>query len=63
MRYLVLSLAVVSPLAMAGPECTTADRAQWQDETKFQENLNTEKVDSLIETLRSTHTRNNYNDQ
>ncbi len=39
MRKLMLTLALVSPLAFAGPECTTADKAQWQDQTKFQEAL------------------------
>lgn len=39
MRSLLLSMALISPLAFAGPECTTADRAQWQDQTKFQEAL------------------------
>ncbi len=39
MRKILLTLAFASPLAWAGPECTTADRAQWQDQTKFQEAL------------------------
>ena len=39
MRSLLLSIALISPLAFAGPECTTADKAQWQDQTKFQESL------------------------
>lgn len=39
MRKLLLSLVLVSPLAVAGPQCTTADKAQWQDQAKFQENL------------------------
>ncbi len=39
MRKILLTLAFASPLAWAGPECTTADRAQWQDQTKFQEDL------------------------
>jgi len=26
-------------MAFAGPECTTADKAQWQDQAAFQENL------------------------
>ncbi|RJG13355.1 PepSY domain-containing protein [Pseudomonas cavernicola] len=41
-KLLLLALAVASPLAFAGPECTTADKAQWQDQTKFQENLKTQ---------------------
>ena len=41
-RYGVLALVLVAPLALAGPQCTTADRAQWQDETAFQEQLKAE---------------------
>ncbi|MGH8353812.1 MAG: PepSY domain-containing protein [Pseudomonas sp.] len=32
-------LALASPLAFAKTECTTADKAQWQDQAKFQEDL------------------------
>ena len=39
MRRLLLSLALFAPLAYAGPECTTADASQWQDQGKFQEDL------------------------
>lgn len=39
MRKILFTLALASPLAFAGPECTTADKAQWQDQTKFQESL------------------------
>ena len=40
MRKLVLlSLIVASPLAVAGPQCTTAERSQWQDQKTFQEQL------------------------
>jgi len=38
-KYLLLSLTLAAPLAFAGPECTTVDKAQWQDQTAFQENL------------------------
>ncbi|MWV15662.1 PepSY domain-containing protein [Pseudomonas sp. L-22-4S-12] len=41
-NVLLLSLAIASPLAFAGPQCTTADKAQWQDQAKFQENLQAE---------------------
>lgn len=41
-NVLLLSLAIASPLAFAGPQCTTADKAQWQDAAKFQENLKAE---------------------
>ena len=39
MRILTIALALATPLAWAGPECTTADPSQWQDQTKFQEDL------------------------
>ncbi|MEG0860628.1 MAG: PepSY domain-containing protein [Pseudomonas sp.] len=40
MRNLLLAaLLVASPLALAKTECTTADKGQWQDQTKFQDNL------------------------
>lgn len=38
-KLLLISLLVTSPLAFAGPQCTTTDKAQWQDQTKFQEDL------------------------
>lgn len=41
-KLLLLSLAIASPLAFAGPQCTTAEKSQWQDQTKFQENLKAE---------------------
>ncbi|MBB1517631.1 PepSY domain-containing protein [Aquipseudomonas guryensis] len=41
-KLLLLSLAIASPLAFAGPQCTTAEQSQWQDQTKFQENLKAE---------------------
>jgi NADH-quinone oxidoreductase subunit E len=41
--------------------CGTAPMLQCG--AKFHENLTPEKVDALIETLRSTHTRNTYTDQ
>ena len=39
MRKILFALVLASPLAFAGPECTTADKAQWQDQAKFQEDL------------------------
>jgi len=39
MRKMLLTLVFATPLAYAGPECTTADKSQWQDQTKFQEDL------------------------
>jgi hypothetical protein len=41
-KLLLLSLVLTSPLALAGPQCTTADKAQWQDQAKFQEDLKTQ---------------------
>lgn len=39
MRRLMIALALAAPLAHAGPECTTTDPSQWQDQAKFQEDL------------------------
>ncbi len=40
MRNLVLaSLAMLSATAFAGPECTKADKSEWLDQAKFQEQL------------------------
>ncbi len=41
-KYVLLSLTLATPLAFAGPECTTADKAQWQDQAAFQEGLKTQ---------------------
>ncbi|UUY10428.1 PepSY domain-containing protein [Pseudomonas sp. J452] len=41
-KLLLLSLALASPLAFAGPQCSTAEPSQWQDQAKFQENLKAE---------------------
>ncbi|UVJ44031.1 PepSY domain-containing protein [Pseudomonas sp. LS1212] len=38
-KLLLLGLIAASPLAFADPQCTTVDKAQWQDQTKFQDNL------------------------
>ncbi|PIF52997.1 hypothetical protein CLU80_5489 [Pseudomonas sp. 29] len=38
-KLLLLSLIIASPLAVAGPQCTTAERSQWQDQNAFQEEL------------------------
>jgi hypothetical protein len=35
-------LAAAASPAWAGPECTTADKSQWQDAAKFQEKLKAE---------------------
>ena len=41
-KILLLSLVIASPLALAGPQCTTAERSQWQDEKVFQDKLKAE---------------------
>ncbi|RMO91788.1 hypothetical protein ALQ33_02957 [Pseudomonas syringae pv. philadelphi] len=38
-KILLISLLLASPLALAGPQCTTAEKSQWQDQAKFQEQL------------------------
>ncbi|RXU68181.1 PepSY domain-containing protein [Pseudomonas protegens] len=38
-NILLLSLVLASPLAIAGPQCTTAERSQWQDPQAFQDQL------------------------
>ena len=30
-KRLLIALALLSPAALAGPECTTADKSEWQD--------------------------------
>lgn len=35
----LIALLLLSPLAAAGPQCTDADRSQWQDEQAFQKTL------------------------
>lgn len=39
MRKFLIALTLAAPFAYAGPECSTADPSQWQDQTKFQEDL------------------------
>lgn len=40
MRMLILAtLTLCSATALAGPQCTTADKSTWLDQTKFQEEL------------------------
>ncbi|MFV0277942.1 MAG: PepSY domain-containing protein [Parahaliea sp.] len=39
MKRLLMPLLLLSPLAAAGPECTTTDQAQWLDKEQFQEAL------------------------
>ena len=41
-KILLLSLIIASPMALAGPQCTTAERSQWQDEKAFQDKLKAE---------------------
>ena len=44
-KLLLLSLIAVSPLTFAKTECTTADKATWQDQGKFQEDLKAQGYD------------------
>jgi hypothetical protein len=44
-KLLLISLLAASPLAFAGPQCTTTDKAQWQDQAKFQEDLKAQGFD------------------
>jgi len=39
MRTLVLTTALFSTAVFAGPQCTTTDKSEWLDQTKFQEEL------------------------
>lgn len=40
MRTILLaSLTMLSATAFAGPQCTTTDKSEWLDQTKFQEDL------------------------
>lgn len=39
MRALLLATALFSTAAVAGPQCTTADKSEWLDQTKFQAEL------------------------
>lgn len=40
MRMLILAtLTLCSATALAGPQCTTAEKSTWLDQTKFQEEL------------------------
>ncbi len=41
-KSLLIALVLLSPAALAGPECTTADKSEWQDKEAFQENLKAE---------------------
>ncbi|WP_049631794.1 PepSY domain-containing protein [Cellvibrio sp. pealriver] len=38
-KLLLTSLVLLSPFAVAGPECTTVEKSQWLDQTKFQDDL------------------------
>lgn len=41
-KMLLTALVMLSPAVLAGPECTTVDKAEWQDKGEFQENLKAE---------------------
>jgi hypothetical protein len=38
-KLLALALVAFAPMAFAEPQCTAADKAEWQDAEKFQEDL------------------------
>lgn len=38
-KILLTALVLLAPVAFADPECTTADKSEWQDKEKFQEML------------------------
>lgn len=38
-KLLLLSLVLASPLTFAATQCSTTDKAQWQDQDKFQADL------------------------
>lgn len=38
-KALLICSLIASPLAVAGPQCTTAEKSQWQDQSAFQEKL------------------------
>jgi hypothetical protein len=38
-KLLLIGSLLASPLALAGPQCTTAERSQWQDQAAFQAQL------------------------
>lgn len=38
-KFALLSLLLASPLTFAATECTTADKAQWQNQDAFQADL------------------------
>ena len=38
-KLLITALVVLSPAALAGPQCTEADTSEWLDKEQFQKNL------------------------
>lgn len=42
MRNLIFALLAISPVAFAGPECTSADPSEWKDQEAFKKSLETE---------------------
>jgi len=39
MRRLLITLLMLSPAAFAGPDCTSADQSEWQDQDAFKQSL------------------------
>lgn len=48
MRAIILATALCSTAAVAGPQCTTTDKSEWLDQTKFQEDLKEKGYDIKV---------------
>ena len=48
MRTFVLATALLSSTAFAGPQCTSADKSEWLDQAKFQEDLKAKGYDIKV---------------
>lgn len=44
-KFLIATVVFLSSAVMAGPECTTADKSEWQDQAKFEQNLKEQGYD------------------
>ncbi len=47
-NILLASLTLLSATALAGPQCTTTDKAEWLDQAKFQEDLKAQGYDIKV---------------
>ena len=45
---LIAAATLFSASAVAGPQCTTADKSQWLDQTKFQNDLKAKGYDIKV---------------